>query len=137
MVSETPEAGEESESGLPISATLIDEQGIRRGSPFAAAMNTPPDAALESQLDPAVQLDPFADFAGVGTETAKGGVLASVLLIPIAGVSTWWFPLGGILISGLGGGLGMLGLASRRPIRAMISMLLHVLLFCAAYWRFL
>jgi hypothetical protein len=144
MASETPESGDNSDSTLPIAATLIDEQGVRRGSPFAASKQIPQDTAAESQaldgkaqLDSAAELDPLADFAGVGTETAKGGVWASILLVPMAAVSTWWFPLGGILISGLGGGLGMMGIASQRPLRAMIFMLVHVLLFCTAYWRFL
>lgn len=109
---EAPSTGEKSAMDTPVPAT-VPEADVRQGSPFAAGTGT--RAPAERRLD----LD--AGAAGI----AWGGVWAAWLILPFAVATAWSFPLGGMMIAGLGEALSVAGLTSPKPRWAVAALVIH------------
>lgn len=91
---------------------------IRHGSPFA----TGTARAARGEVHRPVDL-------GRSVGVAWGSVWAAWLITPFAAATTWSFPLGGVMIAGLGELLGLAGLSSARPRWAVAAIGLHGGLF--------
>src|SRR6056297_300060 len=112
-----PQPGEEEIFEGRVVDPASPETGIRHGSPFAGGPQTGPhhDGQGIAGATAVPESGAAAAFeAGVANETAAGGVIAATVILPLAGIALWLFPLGGMLISGLGGALGVIGLTNRR-----------------------
>jgi hypothetical protein len=117
---------------------LSTEAGIRYGSPFAVDPQPGPQSDGQGiSGSPAVpESGAAAAFeAGVANETAAGGVIAATVILPLAGIALWLFPLGGMLISGLGGALSVIGLTTRRQRWSAGVLVIHICVFVAAYFK--
>lgn len=114
------------------------EAGIRYGSPFAIDPQPAPHYDGEGIAGGAAVPESGAAAAfeaGVANETAAGGVVAATVILPLAGIALWLFPLGGMLISGLGGALGVIGLTTRRQRWSAGVLVIHICVFVAAYFK--
>ena len=101
---------------------LTDEEAAALGpdvstqSPFALGTALPLDLVGQE-----------VDFeAGVLRETALGSVLAAFLMVAFGGGALAIFPVGAVMISGLGGVLGAFGLTSRRPYLSLTATFLNL-----------
>ncbi|XZE53146.1 hypothetical protein SH139x_004868 [Planctomycetaceae bacterium SH139] len=114
------------------------QAGIRYGSPFA--VDPQPGHHYDGQGIAAATVVPesgaaAAFEAGVANETAAGGVIAATVILPLAGIALWLFPLGGMIISGLGVALSVIGLTTRRQRWSTGVLVIHICVFVAAYFR--
>lgn len=100
---------------------------VRVGSPFA--------------IDPPLVSGPLAEigeaFYDIGPTRymAWGAVFASAIVLIFAGMSSFWFPAGGLLVSALGGLLGIAGMFSPRPIISAVLLGGHLGLFLLSAYR--
>ena len=82
---------------------------VVKGSPFAAGTALPLDV-VGQQID-------FE--TGVWRETVLGGLFASFIMLVFSVPAIFFFPSGAVMISALGCLLGIMALASRRPLLAL------------------
>ncbi|PHQ36806.1 hypothetical protein [Rhodopirellula bahusiensis] len=100
---------------------------IRRGSPFAAGTDRP---ALASAY-PVFQEEVWVPESGM----LQSSVVAALIVL-VFSIACWrLFPAGGILVTGLGCGLSILGMFSSRAIGAVVCLIAHSALFAACYMQ--
>lgn len=113
-----------------IEATLINADGVRVGSPFVPETHYLPELD-EKQFNG----DGLSQWTGVNSETAKGGAIAALGLLPWAVFASFYFPLGGTMIAGLGGVLSLVGFGSPRIRLSSTMLILHGALLSWTLWQ--
>jgi len=115
----TQQAFAEEELGL--------ESTIRVGSPFA---DDPFVANDDRQIEPFHEIGPLK-------YTAMGAVNASTMVAAFAAAACYFFPIGGVLVAGLGCVLSIFGLYSTYRYTAGGLLAVHLCLFILSYGRIL
>ncbi|MFG0264075.1 MAG: hypothetical protein ACF8AM_02860 [Rhodopirellula sp. JB055] len=101
------------------------ESPVRRGNPFASGTDRPAMAVVT----PMFQEEVWVPESGV----LQASVLASLIVL-VFSLACWrLFPAGGILVTGLGCGLSILGMFSSRIVAAAMCLIAHAVLFVACY----
>lgn len=115
-----PGSGAEEQTDVVVTAKLVTEAPIRRGSPFASDPHS---------------VKPIDNFMDVGPirYTAMGAVAASIVVLVFAAAATFWFPAGGTMIAALGCGLSIFGLYSSYRISSAALLTVHLSLFVVCY----
>lgn len=118
------------------SETEDTEGGIRTGSPF----RQDPVAQKSGRMVPA--FDPRHDGSksfdiGIAAATAQGGLLASYCVLPFALVSLLLFPMGALLIGGLGTCLAIFALAGQKPALTVVALTVHLATGAIGYFQLL
>lgn len=122
----TSEATSASQAGGDLSASAESSE-IRRGSPFAAGTDRPVIAATV----PFHQEEVWVPESGI----LQASVIAALIVL-VFSVACWrLFPAGGILVTGLGCGLSILGMFSSRLVGAALCLIAHSVLFAACYMQ--
>lgn len=106
--------------------TAISTPEIRIGSPFygdSVFVDPPPsiDAAasgFDSRQTP--------QEIGQARYLAWGGVVAGIVVLPQSALASVYFPVGGIMVAGLGCVLAVIGLSSPRPRMAALILVVHL-----------
>lgn len=109
----------EEESGL--------ESTIRVGSPFA---KDPFEADADRWIEAFHDIGPLR-------YTAMGAVSASTMVAAFAAAACYFFPIGGVLIAGLGCVLSLFGMYSSYRYTAGGLLAIHLCLFMISYGRIL
>lgn len=113
-----------------VEATLINADGVRVGSPFLPETHYLPASEGVGEGD-----DGVSQWTGVTSETAKGGAIAALGLLPWATFASFYFPLGGTMIAGLGGVLSLVGFGSPRIRLSSAMLVLHGALLSWTLWQ--
>lgn len=101
---------------------------VRTGSPFA---KDPPEVFLRAREAVRMRME-FE--AGLLRVSAGGAVLSAGVLIGFAIPALIFFPLGALLVTGLGGLMSLFGLLSLYQRWAMTLLLVHVGLFAGSFY---
>lgn len=118
---------ESSDHGSSDQEGVIADGGrpVRRGNPFASGTDRPAVA----MVTPMIQEEVWVPESGV----LQASVLASSIVL-VFSLACWrLFPAGGILVTGLGCGLAILGMFSSRIVAAAMCLIAHAVLFVACY----
>lgn len=110
------------------------EEVIREGSPFRV---DPTDMVPVGQLPVLPSGEPaYGDF-GPFQYTAMGAAASAVVVLLFAAMGAGLFPVGGILVTVLGGMLGLVGMFSTKRFRlaAILALIAHAGLFVLSYAR--
>ena len=108
--------------------THSESSDIRTGSPFKPNTN--------HELDFLVEPSQGADDLGhvsVTSETARGAIIAALVILPLAAVSIVWFPTGSMAVAGLGAVMGLIGTTSRNRKTALSVLILHFVVLGFAF----
>lgn len=105
----------------------VETTPIRRGNPFAAGT----DRAVVASAIPFQQEEIWVPESGI----LQSSVIAALIVL-VFSLACWrLFPAGGILVTGLGCGLSILGMFSSRVIGSAICLGAHSILFAACYMQ--
>ena len=122
------DAASDPQTGNVVSADA-EPSPIRRGSPFAAGTDRPVIAATMAFH----QEEVWVPESGI----LQASVIAALIVL-VFSVACWQlFPAGGILVTGLGCGLSILGMFSSRLVGAALCLIAHSVLFAACYMQML
>ncbi|KLU04628.1 putative transmembrane protein [Rhodopirellula islandica] len=118
-----------SDPALPPSASQQTSQGseaaVRRGNPFASGSDRP----VIASVTPMIQEEAWVPESGM----LQASVLAALIVL-VFSLACWrLFPAGGILVTGLGCALSILGMFSSRVVAAGMCLLAHAALFVGCY----
>ena len=117
------------EAGTPgeaMEAAVVDPDTapICDGSPFSEADPLPARPAEVGQPPPTELLVAGQRAAASRSEAAVGGAIAALLLGMLALFAAFFMPIGGLVTSILGLGMGAWGVYSRRRVLALVGLLL-------------
>ncbi|GEM_PF-5264031 len=127
------------DSGDAVVGTIVLEEivsdarvgPVRTGSPFA---KDPPVVLMRARA--AIQMRREFE-AGLWRMTAGGAVLSAAILVPFGLIALWFFQIGALMISGLGGFTSLLGLTSIHSKWSLGLLIVHLSLFIGTFWRVL
>lgn len=125
-----PQADAEIFDATLVTRSAAQEGEIRTGSPFRGEAQTAP-SLIGASVPLVPGYDPLKDGSaaferGVLASTAWGGVLAAFCALPFAIICAWVFPLGALLVAGLGCVLAVFGLSSQRAVPTVVVLLGHL-----------
>ncbi len=107
-------------------------QTPRVGSPFAPGSESLVSSVMAAQPSWG-GADQFA--AGVRGETAAAAGAAAWMLVVFSVAGWGWFPQGSVVIAALGIAMSVWGLASRRRKSAAATLVIHIALGAACYFK--
>jgi hypothetical protein len=116
-----------------VTAATADSSRIRTGSPFRKV-----GGQVESEDGTVPGFDPRTDGAamfdrGIAASTARGGLLAALLIIPFGVASIFVFPLGAMMIGVLGAMLAMFALTTGRSSWTLLALSVNLLIAGSGY----